>query len=72
MPRTFFMSYQQIREAYKKKYSKTLQSSWIAHVLSEHGKTTRKSPQRKGDYKFPCPDRVRPNLEKILKDLKII
>jgi hypothetical protein len=66
------MGYDEIRDAYKKKYSKTLQNSWIAHVLSDHGKTTRKSPQRKGDYKYPCPDRIRPDLEKVLKELKII
>jgi hypothetical protein len=66
------MGYVEIKETYKKKYGLTLKNSWIAHVLSEHGKTSRKSPQRKGDYKFPCPDKVRPNLEKILKELKII
>ncbi|MBT4326237.1 MAG: hypothetical protein HOD60_04930, partial [Candidatus Nitrosopelagicus sp.] len=50
------MGYVEVKEAYKKKYGSTLKNSWIAHVKSDHGKTTRRSPSRKGDYKFPCPD----------------
>ena len=66
------MGYAEVREAYKKKYSKILKNSWIAQVLNDHGKTRSKSPARKGDYKYPCPDEVRPKLEKILKELKMI
>ena len=66
------MGYAEARETYKKKYGKTLRNSWIAHVLDIHGKTTRQSPARKGDYKYPCPDSVKSNLETILKSLKMI
>ena len=66
------MGYAEARESYKKKYGKALKNSWIAHVLGDNGKTTRKSPSRKGEYKYPCPNDVRPKLEKILKDLKMI
>ena len=66
------MGYAEARELYKKKHNKALKNSWIAHVLSDHGMTHGKSPSRKGDYKYPCPDNVRPKLEKILKQLKMI
>ena len=66
------MGYAEARELYQKKYGKSLKNSWIAHILNDHGKTKRISPFRKGNYKYPCPDDVRPNLEKVLKTLKMI
>ncbi len=66
------MSYAEAKELYKKKHNKSLKNSWVAHVLSDHGKTHGKSPARKGDYKYPCPNDVRSKLEKILKELKMI
>ena len=66
------MGYAEARELYKKKHNKALKNSWIANILSDHGKTHGKSPARKGDYKYPCPDNVRPKLEKILNGLKMI
>ena len=66
------MGYAEARELYKKKHGKALKNSWIAQVLSEHGKTRSISPTRKGDYKYPCPNDARPKLEKILKELKMI
>ena len=35
-------------------------------------KTSRTSPLRTGDYKYPCPDSVKPKLEKIMKKLGVI
>ena len=66
------MSYKEVQERYKKRHGKVAKSSWIAHVLSDHGKTRSRSPARIGDYKYPCPDEERPKLEKILKELKMI
>jgi len=66
------MGYKEARELYKQKHNKALKNSWIAHVLSDHGKTHGKSPARRGDYKYPCPDEIRPKLEKILKELKML
>ncbi len=66
------MGYAEAIELYKKRHNKALKNSWIAHVLSDHGKTHCKSATRKGDYKYPCPNEVRPKLEKILKELKMI
>jgi len=66
------MSYAEAKELYKKKHKKSLKNSWVAHVLSDHGKTSHKSPSRKGNYKYPCPNDVKPKLEKVLKELKMI
>lgn len=66
------MGYAEARELYKKKHNKTLKNSWIANILSDNGKTHGKSPSRKGAYKYPCPNNVRPKLTKILKELKMI
>ena len=66
------MGYAEARDEYKKRHGKSLKNSWIAHVLGDFGKTTRKSPSREGEYKYPCPADVRPNLVKILKDLKMV
>ena len=66
------MGYAEAKEAYKKKHGKVLKNSWIAQILNENGKTKRQSSARKGDYKYPCPDDVRPKLEKVLKELKMI
>ncbi|PHY08245.1 MAG: hypothetical protein CK527_07130 [Nitrosarchaeum sp.] len=66
------MGYAEARELYKQRHYKVLKNSWIANVLGDHGKTSRKSITRKGNYKYPCPDDVRLKLEKILKELKMI
>jgi len=65
------MSYKEIIDACKEK-GFTPKSSYIAHVKNLNGKPTIKSPARKGDYKYPCPDKIRPKLEKIMKKLGTI
>jgi len=66
------LGYKEIRDAYKKKYKKSIKNSYIAQVKSLHGKTKGRSPKRKGDYKYPCPAEVKPKLEKLMKDLDAI
>lgn len=66
------MTYKEAHDLYKKKYGKHVKSCYIADVLNSHGKTRGKSPSRKGAYKYPCPEKVRPNLERILKELKML
>ena len=66
------MSYKQAQELYKKRHGKTAKTSWIADIKNEHGKTNGPSPNRKGDYKYPCPKSECDNLTKILKELKMI
>lgn len=66
------MGYKEARELYKKKHGKTAKNSWIAQIRAEHGKTSGPSPNRKGDYKYPCPKEDKPKLTKLLKELKMI
>ena len=64
-----WMSYKQAQEIFKKRHGKTAKTSWIADIKNENGKT---SPNRKGDYKYPCPKSERVNLTNVLKELKMI
>lgn len=66
------MAYKEAQQLYKKKHGKLARTSWIAQILSEHGKTSGPAHSRKGDYKYPCPASERKNLEKLLKELKMI
>lgn len=66
------MTYKEAIELYKKKYNGHVKSSYIADILSAHGKTKRKATSREGDLKHPCPKDIRSNLEKVLKELKMI
>ena len=66
------MSYKQARQVFKEKFGISVRSSWIADIKNEHGKTKGPSPNRPGEYKYPCPDVHRANLTKILKSLKMI
>ena len=65
------MGYKEAREIFKEKFGITARSSWIADIKNEHGKTKGPSPNRPGEYKYPCPDVHRANLTKILKSLKM-
>ena len=67
------MTYLQVQRIYKKRYGIVVQTCWIADIKSKHGKTTRKAPNRIGKKpKYPCPNDIRPKLEKILKELRMI
>jgi len=67
------MTYSKTQELYKKKYGKVIKTCWIADVLRSRGKTKRKSWNRIGtNPKYPCPDEIKPNLEKILQELHMI
>jgi len=65
------MSYREIIEECKKE-GFTPKTSYIAYIKNIHGKTARTSPLRKGDYKYPCPDYMKPKLEKVMKKLDVI
>jgi len=66
-------TYKEAQISYKKRYSGTVKTCWIADIRSKHGRTARKAINRIGKKpKYPCPDNIRPKLEKILKELKMI
>ena len=67
------MTYEEAQKLYKKNYGKVVKTCWIADILRSHGKTKRKSWNRIGDKPmYPCPENVRPKLEIVLKELKMI
>ena len=66
------MTYKEAQDLYKKKYGMHVKGSYIADVLNSHGKTKRKAPNRKGNYKYPCPQAIKPKLEKILSELGML
>ena len=66
------MTYKDAVLLYKKKFGKSVKTCHIADVLDHHGKITRKAPNRKDARKYPCPKSVKPNLELVLKELKMI
>lgn len=66
------LTYKEAQGLFKERIGTTAKSSWIANVLSDHGKTSGKAHSRQGDYKYPCPKMHKKNLEKILKELKMI
>ena len=66
------MTYKEAIDLYKKKYNGNVKSSYIADILHAHGKTKRKEASRKGSYKYPCPEIIRPKLEKVLSELNML
>ncbi|WP_261763726.1 hypothetical protein, partial [Acetobacter tropicalis] len=62
-------TYSDIQAWVKKEYGFTAKTCWIAHILSEHGKTSRKAPNRQHPDKrvHPCPDHRRPQVEEALR-----
>ena len=67
------MTYEKAQLIYRKRYGKTIKTCWIADVKRKHGKTNHKAPNRIGNKpKYPCPNNVFKDLEKILKELKMI
>ncbi len=66
------MGYREAGLEYKKRYGKLAKSTWIAQILSEHNKTSGPAASRDGEYKYPCPPSERKNLEKLLKEMKMI
>lgn len=72
MPRKY-VTYKKAQQIFKKRYNSTVKTCWIADIKSKHGKTTRKAPNRINKKpKYPCPKEIRPKLEKILKELRMI
>ena len=68
-----YVTYTQAQLHYKKRYGKTVKTCWIADIKRKHGETNHKAYNRIGNKpKYPCPDDVFDNLERILKELHMI
>jgi hypothetical protein len=64
-------TYTQVQRYVRDRYGFLPKTCWIAHVLADHGLTTRiavnrKDPERRVEV---CPERRRPVLEAALKEL---
>lgn len=67
-------TYREIQLAVKKDFNFVPKTCWIAHVLPDHGLTKRQSPNRISatKRKYPCPDHRRADIEKVLRQFKMI
>lgn len=67
-------TYKEIQHAVKQAHGFVPKTCWIAHILSDHGLTTRQSPNRinAGSRKYPCPVDKREAIEKTMRALKTI
>ncbi|MBE8191794.1 MAG: hypothetical protein HAW64_06240 [Alphaproteobacteria bacterium] len=65
------MTYKKIQDEVKAKHGFAPKTCWIAHIKSDNGLTTRKSPNRISSTKrkYPCPPEKRPQIEKVMKRL---
>ena len=67
------MTYAKAQEIYKKRHHRTVKSCWIADIKRRHGKTKYRAWNRIGtNPKYPCPENIWPELEKIPAELYMI
>ena len=67
-------TYKDVQREVKEACGFVPKTCWIAHVLSEHGKTTRTAPNRisKTSRVYPCPPDKKKAVERILREFKMI
>ena len=67
-------TYKEIQQAVKELAGFTVKICWIAHVLSDYGKTRRIAPNRidPSKRKHPCPQSKRPAIEGLLRQFGMI
>jgi hypothetical protein len=66
-------TYKQIAEYVRSNDGIVIKTCWIAHILSDHGKTRSVAPNRIGvARKYPCPPEKRPAIERALKKFAMI
>ncbi|PYD74999.1 hypothetical protein [Novacetimonas pomaceti] len=67
-------TYQQVQDWIRARDGFAAKSCWIAHILSDHGKTRRQANNRidPNQRKHPCPPEKRPVIEAALRHFKMI
>jgi len=67
-------TYREVQAEVRRKHDFTPKTCWIAHVLSDHGKTGRTAPNRIDPSRRaePCPWNKRGPIESVLKKLGMI
>jgi len=68
------VTYKSIQRATRGRYGFVAKSCWIAHVLSDNGKTTRVAHNRQNPNcrVHPCPPDKRVRLERVLRSFGMI
>ena len=64
------VTYQQVKNEYRRRYDRTAKDCWIAEILRDHDKT---GWRRTGaEPKVKCPQHVKPKLKKLMKEMGMI
>ena len=65
-------SYQQIKDHIQENHGKKIKSAWIAHAKEEYGVKVKRSDNRKGERKWPCPKKNLPVIKEAFEHFKMI
>lgn len=67
-------TYREAQERVRKHEGFVPQTCWIAHVLSDHGRTSGAAPNRQDPWARakPCPPHRRAAIERSLRSLKML
>jgi len=66
-------TYKEIQGEIRRRYGITVKTCWIAHVKERHGLTRGPAHNRRGiERVHPCPERIRPMIEEMLRYFKMI
>ena len=66
------VTYQTIKYYIKEKHGINVKSGWIAHAKEEYGVSVKKAGNRKGERKWPCPEKNLPLIKEAFEHFKII
>ena len=62
------MTYKQIQKEVMDRFDINIETCWIAHVKELNGIPVRRAWNRQGkERKNPCPDAIRPFIEKVMR-----
>lgn len=66
------ITYERIKDEVRRKHGKSVKPCWIADVKERYGLTRGPAHNRKRPRANPCPDKVRPLIEDVLRQLGMI
>ena len=66
------VTYQTIKDYVKEKHGINIKSGWIAHAKEEYGVKVKRSDNRKGERKWPCPKKNLPIIKEAFEHFKMI
>ena len=66
------VSYQMIKDFVEKKHGRKIKSGWIAHAKEFYGIPIKKSSNRKGERRWPCPKKNLPLIKEAFEHFEMI